>query len=143
MTQHYIGTKQITAWRDDRPADQENDARPGYAVKYKDGHISWSPEEVFEQAYLPMGEGADGTRITPEMVEDFILPVEDTDWQRIANHLVLLTRCRNGFTIITESACVDPDNYDVEVGMRIAQEKAWAQVWAYLGFMLVSARNGV
>lgn len=49
MTQHYIGTKQIEAW------EQDKDGQPGYAVKYSDGYISWSPKDVFEAAYLPMG----------------------------------------------------------------------------------------
>lgn len=49
MTQQYIGTKQIEAW------PQGKDGQPGYAVKYSDGYISWSPKDVFEAAYLPMG----------------------------------------------------------------------------------------
>lgn len=49
MTQDYIGTKQITAW------EQDKGGQPGYAVKYADGYVSWSPKEVFEAAYLPMG----------------------------------------------------------------------------------------
>ena len=49
MTQEYIGTKQVTAWV------QSKDGAEGYAVKYPDGYISWSPKGVFEGAYLPLG----------------------------------------------------------------------------------------
>lgn len=49
MTQEYIGTKQVTAW------EQEKDGKEGYAVKYEDGYISWSPKEVFEKTYIPVG----------------------------------------------------------------------------------------
>ena len=49
MTQQYVGTKIVTAW----PA--EKDGRPGYGVKYADGYTSWSPKEIFEAAYLPLG----------------------------------------------------------------------------------------
>lgn len=49
MTQEYYGSKQITAW------EQDKDGQPGYAVKYSDGNISWSPKEVFEASYLPLG----------------------------------------------------------------------------------------
>lgn len=45
MTHRYIGTKQVTAW------PQERDGRPGYAVQYPDGYTSWSPADVFEAAY--------------------------------------------------------------------------------------------
>jgi hypothetical protein len=48
MTQDYYGTKRITAWRQDRAGV------PGYAVKYADGYTSWSPIEVFEEAYHPL-----------------------------------------------------------------------------------------
>ncbi|WP_200881055.1 crAss001_48 related protein [Stenotrophomonas maltophilia] len=49
MTQHFVGTKIIEAW----PA-QKDDA-DGYSVKYADGYTSWSPKDVFEAAYIPLG----------------------------------------------------------------------------------------
>jgi hypothetical protein len=52
MTQQYIGFKVVTAWPEDREYDGE--IKPGYAVKYEDGYISWSPKEVFEKAYVPI-----------------------------------------------------------------------------------------
>jgi hypothetical protein len=48
MTQQYIGFKVVTAW----PQDKED--KPGFAVKYEDGYISWSPKDVFERAYVPL-----------------------------------------------------------------------------------------
>lgn len=49
MTQHYVGTKIILAW------EQDKDGKPGYGVRYADGYQSWSPKDVFEEAYLPLG----------------------------------------------------------------------------------------
>lgn len=49
MTQHYVGTKIVLAW------PQEKDGRQGYAVKYADGYISWSPAEAFDAAYIALG----------------------------------------------------------------------------------------
>lgn len=49
MTTEYIGTKQVTAW------PQEKDGKPGYAVKYQDGYVSWSPKDQFEAAYIEIG----------------------------------------------------------------------------------------
>ena len=49
MTKDYYGTKRITAW----PQRGENDI-DGYAVKYADGYVSWSPADVFEAAYQPI-----------------------------------------------------------------------------------------
>ncbi len=135
MTQHYIGCKQILAWEQDH-----EDGRPGYAVRYPDGYQSWSPKPTFEAAYIPMGEGNDGSRITQEMVDDFIVGY---DVARMGNHTVVMATLRNGFTIIEESACVDPANYDEEVGRHYAMEKVRSRVWHLLGFLLATARNGV
>lgn len=52
MTREYIGTKQVTAW------PQEKDGKEGYAVKYADGYTSWSPKDVFEAAYIDIGHVA-------------------------------------------------------------------------------------
>ncbi|MFJ1257866.1 Gp49 family protein [Cupriavidus sp. CuC1] len=97
MTQHYIGTKQIVSW------EQEKEGKPGYAVKYPDGYTSWSPKETFEAAYLLQGD--DGSRVPEQMVDDFIVGHEST---RMGNHTVVMVTLRNGFTMIEESACVDP-----------------------------------
>lgn len=132
MKQFYIGTKQIEAW------PEEKDGRPGYAVQYPDGYLSWSPKATFEQAYLPQGE--DPTRVTQAMVDAFIV---GTDVSRIDNHTVVAVRLLNGFTLIETSACVDPANYDEAIGVRLATEKAKKRIWEYLGFMLATARNGV
>lgn len=132
MTQHYIGSKQIVAW------EEERDGKHGYAVKYPDGYISWSPKDTFEAAYLPQGH--DGSRITEQMVDDFIVGHEST---RLGNHTVVLMKLRNGFTLIEESACVDPANYDQAIGEKYALAKAKKQVWMLLGFLLATARNGI
>lgn len=48
--QHYVGTKIVEGAR------QDKDGSDGYAVRYPDGYLSWSPKDVFEQAYLPLGD---------------------------------------------------------------------------------------
>jgi len=50
MTQHYVSTKIVTAWAQDRQDI------PGYAVKYEDGYISWSPAPQFEAATVALGQ---------------------------------------------------------------------------------------
>ena len=52
----------------------------------------------------------------------------------------MLTFCvlvlRNGFTVTGESACASPENFNAEIGRRIARENAVARVWPLLGFRL-------
>ncbi len=54
--------------------------------------------------------------------------------------LTLLTFCvlvlRNGFTVTGESACASPENFNAEIGRRIARENAANKVWPLLGFRL-------
>lgn len=54
--------------------------------------------------------------------------------------LGLLTFCvlvlRNGFTVTGESACASPENFDAEVGRKIARQNAINKVWPLLGFRL-------
>jgi hypothetical protein len=54
--------------------------------------------------------------------------------------LNLLTFCvlvlRNGFTVTGESACASPENFDAEVGRKIARANAISKVWPLMGYAL-------
>ena len=54
--------------------------------------------------------------------------------------LPLLTICvlvlKDGFTVIGTSACASPENFDAEIGRRIARENAEQQIWPLLGYEL-------
>lgn len=54
--------------------------------------------------------------------------------------LDLLTFCvlvlKNGFTVTGESACASPENFDAEIGRKIARENAVHKVWSLMGYAL-------
>lgn len=56
--------------------------------------------------------------------------------------LNLLTFCvlvlRNGFTVTGESACASPENFDAEVGRKIARANAVNKIWPLMGYELRS-----
>lgn len=56
--------------------------------------------------------------------------------------LDLLTFCvlvlKNGFTVTGESACASPENFDAEIGRKIARENAKQKLWPLLGYELKS-----
>ena len=56
--------------------------------------------------------------------------------------LSLLTFCvlvlRNGFTVTGESACASPENFDAEVGRKIARQNAVQKIWPLMGYELRS-----
>jgi len=54
--------------------------------------------------------------------------------------LELLTFCvlvmRNGFTVVGRSACASPENFNAEMGRKIARQDAVNQVWPLEGYLL-------
>ncbi len=54
--------------------------------------------------------------------------------------LRLLTFCvlvlQNGFTVTGESACAAPENFDAEIGQKVARQNAVNKIWPLLGYML-------
>ncbi|RQQ19717.1 hypothetical protein DF107_18105 [Burkholderia stagnalis] len=54
--------------------------------------------------------------------------------------LGLLTFCvlvlRNGFTVTGESACASPENFDAEIGRKVARANAVAKIWPLEGYLL-------
>lgn len=54
--------------------------------------------------------------------------------------LSLLTFCvlilRNGFTVTGESACASPENFDAEIGRKIARQNAVNKIWPLMGYAL-------
>lgn len=64
----------------------------------------------------------------------------DIAWRGDFPPLALLTFCvlvlKNGFTVTGESACASPENFDAEIGRRIARGNAIAKIWPLLGYEL-------
>lgn len=60
--------------------------------------------------------------------------------------LSLLTFCvlvlRNGFTVTGESACASPENFDAELGRKIARQNAINKVWPLMGYALKERLSG-
>ena len=54
--------------------------------------------------------------------------------------LDLLTFCvlvlKNGFTVTGESACASPENFDAELGRKIARQNAVQKIWPLMGYAL-------
>ena len=117
----------------------------GYAVKYSDSYTSWSPKDVFEKAYFPMGQLPNGTendnKITQEMVDLFTGTPTVTNISDKST-LVKVTPL-TGFEQYEVSSCVDPANYDPIIGEGVATRKIKDRIWGHLGFVLQWAKYGL
>lgn len=82
--------------------------------------------------YFTAADGVNGSHEVPGGPEAWSIP----------ESLGLLTFCvlilRNGFTVTGESACVSPENFDAEIGRKIARQNAEQKVWPLMGYELRS-----
>ena len=88
-------------------------------------------EEVIEDVqYFTAGDGAYGYQTREETVDVATYP----------SALNLLTFCvitlKNGFTVTGESACASPENFNAEIGQKIAYENAREKIWMLEGYLL-------
>lgn len=87
--------------------------------------------------YFTAGDGYVGELASSEEFnslpesERFINPPQQLD---------ILTFCvivlKNGFTVTGESACASPENFDAEVGRKIAYKNAREKIWELEGYLL-------
>ncbi len=63
-----------------------------------------------------------------------------TSFSNLPPSLHLLTFCvlvlRNGFTVTGESACASPENFNAELGRKIARQNAKDKIWPLMGYEL-------
>lgn len=87
-------------------------------------------------------------RVTPQRIEDVIAAEYFFTADKalagcpLMPSLSLLTICvlvlKNGFTVTGESACASPENFDAEIGRKIAKKAATDKVWMLEGYLLKS-----
>lgn len=74
-------------------------------------------------------------RLTPALID---AAIKEEDYHVFEN--TCLTVCcltlRNGFTVTGESACASPENFDAEIGRKIARENARNKIWMLEGYLL-------
>lgn len=89
---------------------------------------------IVSEHYFTAGDGVVGGSSSPEGIHVY------------PSNLDLLTFCvlvlRNGFTVTGESACASPDNFDSELGRKIARQNAINKVWPLMGYALKERLSG-
>ncbi|MEN9631576.1 MAG: hypothetical protein RJA10_4804 [Pseudomonadota bacterium] len=114
---------------DDDGIEQEIKAKGLTAARVTPADIE---ANIASEHYFTAADGADGAsmRVARERVGQ--VPLE----------LDLLTFCvlrlRNGFVVTGESACASPENFDAEVGRKIARQNAVNKIWPLMGYELKS-----
>lgn len=80
-------------------------------------------------------KGLTAPRVTADMVEDEIVGVEFHIFDDTCMTVCCLT-LRNGFAVIGASSSVSPENFNQELGEKIAYGRACDAIWPLLAFRL-------
>lgn len=81
-----------------------------------------------------------GQRVTKQAIENRI---ESIAYMVIPDTTVTICHISldNGFSVRGESACVDPSNFNKELGEKYSYENAFEKLWAFFGFLLAENLN--
>ena len=127
----YIGTKIISA----EPCAK--DGKDGYTVVYKDGYTSWSPREAFEESYVAIDSIPNSLSV--EFIESVVEGAIFKQIDDTTTTLCILT-LKNGYVVVGQSACIDKNVFEFEVGKQIAYEDAFGKIWELEGYLLAQRR---
>lgn len=78
-------------------------------------------------------------KVTKEGMEKRI---KSTDYMVLPNSTVTICNIvvENGFSLRGEAACVDPRNFDMEIGRQLAYRDAFSKLWPLEGYLLAERR---
>lgn len=111
--------------------EQEIQAKGLTAPRVTPQHID---SVISHELYFTAQQGVFGEAAT------HVTELKDTPAFPVHKSLGLLTFCvlvlRNGFTVTGESACASPENFDPEIGRKIARDNAVNKIWMLEGYLL-------
>ncbi len=81
--------------------------------------------------YFSADDGAQGASMRSS---SHFSGVPTTESMRLLTFCVLVLK--NGFTVTGESACASPENFNAELGRKIARQNAVAKIWPLMGYQL-------
>ena len=74
-------------------------------------------------------------RVTPARLDEVISSEQYHLFDGSQLTVCVLT-LENGFTVVGESACASPENFNAELGRKIARDHAKNKIWALEGYLL-------
>lgn len=80
-------------------------------------------------------KGLDAPRLTPAQIDAAIADEAYHVFPGTTVTVAALT-LRNGFVVVGKSASASPENFDAEIGRKIARADARDQIWALEGYLL-------
>ena len=79
-------------------------------------------------------KGLNAPRLSPSIISSKIVKEEFHQLTDVLTVCVLTLE--NGFNVTGESACASPENFDSEIGNKVAKENAVEKIWLLEGYLL-------
>lgn len=98
------------------------------------GHIIREIEDKLR--HLEQQPEVKPNRVTAEHINGLLDHSETSEHIFWGKELVVSYKLPNGFSICGSGACVDPSNFDLEIGRSVAREDATNQLWVLEGYLL-------
>lgn len=121
----------------DQAIEQEIQAKGKTAARVTPADIE---DNIVGEHYFTAADGVAGAFTNVQIVQG--RGVYPDEIGQLQTPLKLLTFCvlllRNGFTVTGESACASPENFDAEIGRKIARQNAVQKIWPLMGYELRS-----
>lgn len=82
-------------------------------------------------------------KVTKEQIESIFEQSEFEVFHKIfGKQCVVIAKLPNGFTVLGESACVDPTNYEESIGEELAKQHIKNKLWELEGYALQKKVTG-
>lgn len=80
-------------------------------------------------------KGLNAPRLNPQMIDEAIASEQYHVFPNTTMTVCALT-LRNGYIVTGESAAASPENFNAEIGRKIARDNARNKIWALEGYLL-------
>ena len=78
-----------------------------------------------------------GNFVSTERIESVLEESEFLVYHKVyGNTTIVVAKLPNGFTIVESTGCVNPDNYNEEIGEKICLDKIKKKIWELEGYAL-------
>ena len=74
--------------------------------------------------------------VTQEQIDALLANAQVETVTAAGKCTIVVVALQNGFVLVESSACVDPANYDIEIGHNICMKKIKDKLWELEGYAL-------
>ena len=117
----------------DQTIEQEIQAKGKTAPRVTPADIE---ANIAAETYFTAADGVRGADFALNFDVATVAPINAEQALRLLTFCVLVLN--NGFTVTGESACASSENFDAEIGRKIARQNAVQKIWPLMGYELRS-----